>query len=218
MALYTDVESINTSTLLLISFKGDENLSIEDISSEERVKNFKIEDPLAEFQWTKLLMIAFLLVMEFISDGFCFAIIHYEYYGGDPQKKTILNRLYSMMAFTTFLWNTFLPNVVACRLIFGPLSHLAVKMLFVIPKAAFLIIFLLILSEMMLIRTLAQCYWKRVPPLDDSFFNMMLGILNFLLGFFFSLLSNMGFNAEQDLHFIFTGFVEDRNEWQPVIR
>jgi hypothetical protein len=159
------------------------------------------------------------LFIQVFGNGLCSSIIAYERYGGDPQKRTILNQLFSNLAFNVIVLNVIPLNVFTLRLIFGPImSPFVAKMCFFIPKVSIGFASLLLLNEMIVIRFISVFVWKRIPPVNDYFLFAALNVTNGVLAVYFGLSVNMGTNIENDMKLLLTGLTDSNDENIPTIR
>ena len=83
----------------------------------------------ASWGMTILYFICFIIVM-FVGCPLSLSIVHFEHYGGDPQKKRLSNMILSniciFLIFHVTVWNLML----GLRVIFGPLYHGLAAVLF----------------------------------------------------------------------------------------
>ncbi len=132
-------------------------------------------------------------------------IWHYERYGGDPQKRTILNQLIGLFALNTLTGNLTALSALVIRLAFGPLPvHLAISTFF-FPNVLFSTTLLLALNEIIVIRFLSVFWWKRVSPLDDNFFGLFFTVLNYSIALVFTIMGHIDGGPKQYVLFLMSG-------------
>ena len=136
----------------------------------------------------KMAMIVFALTTLFLGTIALGCIWHFERYGGDPQKRTILNQLIGLLALNNLFGQAPQLLTVSYRLLFGPLTVQMAMWSFIAVTIASSMVILFILDEIILIRWLSVFVWKQLPPINDDFFGMFLTRLNFGLALMFILL------------------------------
>ena len=171
----------------------------------------------SERLWFKILVVFFGILIEIISIFLCCCIVYFEKYGGNVQKRTILNKILSSICLLMIFSNILPLNTFLLRIILGPIPSWLAKILFFYPKVFCGFATMLYLNEMIIIRYLSIFVWKRVPPINDSIFYLIFNLTNAILALVFVLFSNMGYNIEQSLFLLLCGFKEERGE-TPVFR
>ncbi len=154
------------------------------------------------FKWILLIVMVFIEVLSCVLLGI---IWHYERYGGDPQKRTILNQLTGLFAFNIFLGNLVTRTGLIFRLAYGPLSFDLALLTFSLPSMVFSTVPLLILNEIIIVRFLSAFWWKRLPPLDEKFFGLFFSCLNIGITLFFTVIGYTGGYPSSNLTFLITG-------------
>ncbi len=154
------------------------------------------------FKWC---LFCLMFLMTTISAGVYGCIWHYERYGGDPQKRTVLNQLVGELAKTTIFCNIASGSTLLLRLAYQPLPESFAKLAFFLPISMVFVAWFVILDEIVIIRFLAIFWWKRMPPINDNFFGSFLCYGNYGLilvfltwGYFFG-------SPSGNLAFILTG-------------
>ena len=160
----------------------------------------------------------FILGTVVLSAGAWFSVWHYERFGGDPQKRNILNQLIGMLAANGMIWQNISFIVAFSRLIFGPLSVDLTSMVFVYPTVIGDVSILCILNEIMILRCLSVCLWKQSPPLSDDFFGFFLRWLNFGFAFLMVTFGQMGGSPTDNIYFIMTGIYHHREPLFSVLK
>ncbi len=102
----------------------------------------------------RILLVFFCIVTEIFGCGLCLGICIYEKIGGDPQKRNIMNQLISGGCFSLILCNLSVTSTMIARLISGPLNVTLAWCLFFVPRAAFTIVGMLSLDELLIFRFL----------------------------------------------------------------
>ncbi len=150
-------------------------------------------------------MVAFKVITTILSIIVLGIVWHYERYGGDPQKRTILNQLIGMMA-----WNNLTVQVVAAmsllfRLLFGQLPMEVVMVTFVAPNVISSLFILFILNEIIIVRCYTLVLLKQLPPINDDFFATFIQCLNYTLGVMFVSMGRLGGISYDNLVYFMTG-------------
>ena len=147
----------------------------------------------------------------------CGSLISYEFWGETTQYRTILNKLFSQIQFQCIRYIWILNTVLLHRCIFGPISVSSAIAFFFVPKVWTGFCALFLLNEMIIVRFLSIFVWKRLPPINETFFLVFLVITNEVLAFVLSIWGVMGYNVEQDTNFILTGLREEQGN-TPIFR
>ena len=177
------------------------------------------EEPLFQFELLEVLnnidnkdylifrvaMMALTVLIMVFGCGLLGCIWHFERFGGDPQKRTILNQLIGMLAFDSMvvLMETLL--ALLYRLCFGPISHTMALLTFIVPTFSISIVVLLILNEIILLRWISVFVWKQLPPINDDFFAMFFNCLNIGITTLFVLMGLLGGHRYSNLSFLMSG-------------
>ncbi len=156
----------------------------------------------AIFRWT---LFGLMLLMTTISAGAYGCIWHFERFGGDPQKRTVLNQLVGELAKTTIICSITSVLTLLLRLANQPLSKSFAKLTFFMPCCVCFIMWLLILDELVIIRFLSVFWWKRLPPINDNFFALLLNYGNYGLTLVFLTWGYLFGAPSGNLTFILTG-------------
>ncbi len=145
-------------------------------------------------KYAALRIVFFILVLSIlvISIGAYGCIWHYERYGGDPQKRTILNQLIGLYALSTIFG--YLTNVSAFlyRLAFQPIPLSYATATFFMTSFVTCIACFLILDEIVILRFLSTFWWKQFPPINDDFFAVFLFLTNYGIALLFMSMGHMG--------------------------
>ena len=117
---------------------------------------------------SKLSQIILLIVTHIIGPIFLLGIIAYEKYGGDPQKRNIINRLQSMGIASLIIATEIHGIVIILRETFG-LIDLSIIIWIECLFCMFICNALIFFAEMSVIHLLYIVIWKRVKSIDDEF-------------------------------------------------
>ncbi len=145
------------------------------------------------------------LAILVLSIGPMGGLWHYERFGGDPQKRTILNQLIGVLALNSLVASLICQVALLHRLIHGPLSVSMAILVFFAPNFISSIVLLMILNEIILIRFLSAFWWKQLPPLNDDFVGVFLNFVNYGLATMLAIMAQMGGDPNDNLLFIMTG-------------
>jgi hypothetical protein len=105
-----------------------------------------------EWYQFRICLIAISLGVQIIGTTMLSGIIHYEHYGGDPQKRTILNQLVSFISICLILGNLLPVNIFLWRLIIGPINPMVATYLFFVFRSGLGISVLLSLNQLIIVR------------------------------------------------------------------
>jgi hypothetical protein len=134
--------------------------------------------------------IFWLLCIEIIGNGCLFATIAYERFGMDPQKRTVINQLLSQCCWTIMLFNiTSFPVAIFLRLL-GPLNS-KIFAWFLFNGRIFLSMISLLLSELMILKSLYICKWSIMAMKDDNLISKIVFRINILLSSLITLQATM---------------------------
>ena len=156
------------------------------------------------------------ILVEIISLALSCSVIYFEKFGGDAQKRTILNQLLSSLCILVIWLSLFPLNVFLLRILSWPLPQSFVKVSFFMPKAFAGFVGMMILNEMIVIRYFSVFVWKRVPPINENIFALAIVIINVCVSGVLTLYANMGFNIEQKLNLLLCGIQDQNLEKKPV--
>ncbi len=148
----------------------------------------------------------------------CSGLWSFERYGGDPQKRTILNQLFGQLTFYILLCNLASLSTFIIRLIVGTVPIVMAELTFFIAKSALATACLFTLIQMVFIRCMSIFVWKRLPPMNDNFFGRFFLVLNLGLSFLSAVIARMGSSDDKEMYFILTGHPFLSNSTDPVFR
>lgn len=160
--------------------------------------------------WVKSGLIGLILINQLFAYTLLPLIIWYEKHGEDPLKRTIFNQLFSSACIDIILINVFPTNFILARLIYGhPFNAKFIYYFYFCLKSTICIAGLLVIIEYVIIRFLAICAWKRLPPFNDLFFGTYFDMLNLTLSAFFAGLQNFCQVSPDYMMYFLTGQHED---------
>ena len=133
------------------------------------------------------------------------AIICYEHFGEDPQKRTILNRLHSFAVGALLSLSLNQGVVLIIRPLTGPISARFLFLAFHSPRRFFMFFVGFSVNQLMLLKWLSIVVWKRVPPMNDAFFARFLFVLNFLLSLGLTVIQSSGYVPEMGVSYLLSG-------------
>lgn len=147
----------------------------------------------------KIVLYSNIVVSSLVGPILMVGIVMFEMFGGDSQKRTIVNRLLSALLINTAIWSVLLGITKASRDIIGLLDHNTALFLQISARlfsnAAY--IFYNILT---IIRYLFIVVWKRMRGFQDKFWSSVFCISAYTLSFWFNIVFVMsGFHPDQDL-------------------
>ena len=158
------------------------------ISSNTKLERFYEElfgDPTSKFS-----QIILLIVIHIIGPIFLSGIIAYEKYGGDPQKRNIINRLQSMGIASLIIRTEIHGIVIILRETFG-LIDLSIIIWIECLFCMFVCNAILFFAEMSVIHLLYIVVWKRVKSIDDEFWACFLISTTSMVSFWVALVDHI---------------------------
>ena len=111
---------------------------------------------------------------------FALTLIHYEKFGGDPMKRSIINQIISLMCCCLLVNSLISQPLAAYSIIIGPISQFLAKFC-LFDGGSFQGIVLLGLAEIVIIQNLMLFNLSFVSRFDESFFGKFIVMWN--LGF-----------------------------------
>ena len=124
--------------------------------------------------------ILWLLCIEIIGNGCLFATFAYERFGMDPQKRTVINQLLSQCCWTIMIFNITSFPVIIFRRLLGPLNS-KIAAWFLLNGRIFVSMISLLLSELMILKSLYICKWSIMAMKDDNLISKIILRINILL-------------------------------------
>ena len=120
----------------------------------------------------------------------CLTIVLYERYGGDRQKRTIINRLCSLIFTNIALQSCIWSILRIMRDMFGLLPAHITKPVALISGIVKLST-LFFVTELTLFRFLYIVVWRRMKTIEDNFWDFVLTISTYLVALYFVLTLNL---------------------------
>ena len=134
--------------------------------------------------------IFWLLCIEIIGNGCLFATFAYERFGMDPQKRTAINQLLSQCCWTIMIFNITSFPVIIFRRLLGPLNS-KIAAWFLLNGRIFISMISLLLSELMILKSLYICKWSIMAMKDDNLISKIILRINILLSSLITLQATM---------------------------
>lgn len=124
----------------------------------------------------KIVYFFMLFITHIIGPILVSGIIIFEKYGGDSQKRNVINRLHSMALMNQILLSILLGVCRVWREIFGLIDF---NIMLWIESFAYIFCanYILFMNEMTILQYLYIIVWKRIRVLDDGFFAFFLSTL-----------------------------------------
>ena len=127
--------------------------------------------------------------MSEISTFVCYSgFLHYEYYGGDPAKRSMKNKLWAQLCYCLLVMAMTSSPAYAWRILIGPLNEsIAIIILFI--RCLIAIYLYLCLTEIVLYKVIMALHWKSFSLMNEDLIFIYLISFNILfsLGAQFSL-------------------------------
>ena len=124
-----------------------------------------------------------------ISTFVCYSgFLHYEYYGGDPAKRSMKNKLWAQLCYCLLVMAMTSSPAYAWRILIGPLNEsIAIIILFI--RCLIAIYLYLCLTEIVLYKVIMALHWKSFSLMNEDLIFIFLISFNILfsLGAQFSL-------------------------------
>ena len=151
------------------------------IKSPRRVDIFEDLDSFESIK-IKISLLALTLISQLLVVALTSAIVFFEKFGGDSQKRTIRNQLTTQFAPFTIIQMLLPANVVNARFLSYPKPNWVAKCFHFIPLSNIGFAAAFIVKEMTIIRYLSVFRWKTVvPKINDNFFAIFFGLCNFVI-------------------------------------
>ena len=145
------------------------------INNSTNAKLERFHEELFGYPTARFSQILLLIVNHIIGPILLSGIIAYEKYGGDPQKRNIINRLQSMSIASLIITTEIFGIVKILREIFGLIDFNAMIWI----ECLFCMFFcnaLLFFAEMSVLHLLYIVVWKRVKAINDELWACFLAI------------------------------------------
>ncbi len=171
-----------------------------------------------EYDHFRTMVILLCAIIQMLGNPLCLAIWSYERYGGDPQKRTIINRLMGDLVRQGILINVTGLATFTIRLAFGPVPTFVAHAFYYVSNQAMTISVLFSLNEMAMLKLLSIFAWKRLPPINEEFFGLFLMMMNHSIALLFALYGRMGGSNDIEMYFILTGLPLLTISGEPIFR
>ena len=131
-----------------------------------------------------LILYSSTFLFSFVGPILMLGIVIFEMYGGDSQKRTIVNRLLSAILINTAIWSVLMGIIKIVRSAIGLIDYdLA---MFLRLSSIFLRISIFIFYDiLMLSRFLFIVVWRRMRGVQDKFWMLFLAITTYAISFWF---------------------------------
>ena len=70
-----------------------------------------------------ILFVLYFVIVLILNTIFNTLLIHYERFGGDPMKRSLINQLIAQTGYAELLQNWVLPPIIIFRILIGPINH-----------------------------------------------------------------------------------------------
>jgi len=124
----------------------------------------------------KLIYVIILFTIHIIGPILISGIIIFEKNGGDPQKRNVINRLFSRALTNVILFTIVVGCSRVCREVFGLLDF-NVMLIFECIGYVSLSNVIMFFNEMTIIKYLHIIVWKRVKGINDEFWALFLSAI-----------------------------------------
>ena len=147
----------------------------------------------------KTILYVNILLSSLIGPTLMFGIVIFEMFGGDSQKRTILNRLLSAILFNSAILSIIFGISRIARDVVGPFDYNTA--LFIRISASFFkLATYFFYNTLTICRFLFIVVWKRMKGIQDKFWAYFLCILAYVLSFWYiTELLLSGFHPNDDL-------------------
>ena len=147
----------------------------------------------------KMVLYSNIVVSSLVGPILMIGIVIFEIYGGDSQKRTIVNRLLSALLINTAIWGFLLGIIKTSRDIIGLLDF-NFALLLQLSAKLFLNAAYIFYNVLTIIRYLFIVVWKRMRGFQDKFWSSFFYLSAYILSFWFDIVYVMGgLHPDQDL-------------------
>ena len=125
---------------------------------------------------TKMAYFFMMFITYIVGPMLVSGIIIFEKYGGDPQKRNLINRLLSMALMNQIMLSVLVGVCRVCREMFGLIDF---NIMLWIESFGYILLtnFILFMNQMTILQYLYIIVWKRVRMIDDGFWALFLCML-----------------------------------------
>ena len=137
---------------------------------------FHFHDQLYDNIPAKIIYVFVLFTIHIVGPILLSGIIIFERNGGDPQKRNVINRLFSKTLTNLIIFNIVVGGSKICREVFGLLNF---NIMILIEYIGYISVSNTILysNEMTIIKYLHIIVWKRVKGINDEFWAFFLSVV-----------------------------------------
>ena len=160
------------------------------INNSTNAKLERLYEELFGYPTARFAQILLIIVNHIIGPILLSGIIAYEKYGGDPQKRNIINRLQSMGIASLIIRTEIHGIVIILRETFG-LIDLSIIIWIECLFCMFVCNAILFFAEMSVIHLLYIVVWKRVKSIDDEFWACFLISTTSMVSFWVALVDHI---------------------------
>ena len=147
----------------------------------------------------KIVLYSNIVVSSLVGPILMIGIVIFEMFGGDSQKRTIVNRLLSALLINTAIWGFLLGIIKTSRDIIGLLDF-NFALLLQLSAKLFLNAAYIFYNVLTVIRYLFIVVWKRMRGFQDKFWSSFFCLSAYILSFWFDIVYVMGgLHPDQDL-------------------
>ena len=147
----------------------------------------------------KMVLYSNIVVSSLVGPILMIGIVIYEMFGGDSQKRTIVNRLLSALLINTAIWSFLLGIIKTSRDINGLLDF-NIALILQLSARLFLNAAYISYNVLTIIRYLFIVVWKRMRGFQDKFWSSFFCFSAYTLSVWFIIVYLMaGFHPDQDL-------------------
>ena len=149
-------------------------------NSEMDTSVIKIYEYMYDNQLSYILYYGVLILILVVGPLLCFTIVNYERFGADRQKRTIINRLCSLIFTNIALQSCIWSMLRIMRDMFGLLPPHITKTVALISNTVEMST-LFFVTELTIFRFLYIVVWRRMKTIEDDFWNFVLTISTFVV-------------------------------------
>ena len=149
-----------------------------------------------------------LVLILVVGPVLCLTIVLYEHYGGDRQKRTIINRLASLIFTNIALQSCIWSILRIMRDMFGllPTNMTTVAAMFAVTVQISSLFFV---TELTIFRFLYIVVWRRMKTIEDDFWNFVLTVSTALVSVYYVLAFYICGDKNYDM-----GYITDITEYE----
>ena len=147
----------------------------------------------------KIILYFNIIMTSLIGPGLMLGIVVFEMFGGDSQKRTIMNRLLSAILINSAILSVLFGVCRITRDVVGPFGYNA-AMFFRLSTSFFKLAAYFFYNALTIFRFLFIAVWKRMRGIQDKFWAYFLSLVAYVLSFWcITELILSGFHPNNDL-------------------